>query len=288
MNARLLFLHALSPLHCGTGQAVGGIDLPIAREKPTNIPLVPGSSLKGTLRSRAEPSPMATAVFGPDTANASDHAGSVQFSDVNLVFLPVRSVCGTFAWVTSPYLLRRLVRDAAEVGASKLAALQLPQPGKLDVACVSSERLKAGDKVVFEDLDFTAEVNPKVRALGEQVAPYVFAEPDRPFFLDRICVVHDDVMAMLLRTGMEVVARNRLDPETKTVRRGALWTEEALPTESILAGVVVATPVPTKRGAPPPKAEELLSYVEQRASGHLQIGGKGTVGRGLCHVTVRR
>ncbi|RMD58772.1 type III-B CRISPR module RAMP protein Cmr4, partial [Candidatus Parcubacteria bacterium] len=50
MQAKLMFLHALSPLHAGTGQGVGAIDLPIAREKGTEIPIVPGSSLKGVLR----------------------------------------------------------------------------------------------------------------------------------------------------------------------------------------------------------------------------------------------
>ena len=50
MNAQLLFTHALSPLHAGTGQGIGVIDLPIAREKATGIPYLPGSSLKGTLR----------------------------------------------------------------------------------------------------------------------------------------------------------------------------------------------------------------------------------------------
>ncbi len=50
MQARLLFTHALSPLHAGTGQGVGVIDLPIAREKATGLPFLPGSSVKGTLR----------------------------------------------------------------------------------------------------------------------------------------------------------------------------------------------------------------------------------------------
>jgi len=289
MTVRLLFLHALSPIHCGTGQAIGGIDLPIAREKPTNIPLVPGSSLKGTLRARSKPEDsMHATVFGPDTAHASDHAGSVQFSDANLVFLPVRSVCGTFAWVTSPYLLRRLARDAAETGARALAAAKIPQPKSVNVACVTGDKLKAGDKVVFEDFDFEPLKDPLVSAIAKEVAPYVFAEADREFFTERVCVLHDDVMSVLLRTSMEVVARNRLDPETKTVERGALWTEEALPIESILVGVVVATPAPPKRGAAAPDAEKLLEYVENLAAGHLQIGGKATVGRGLCRITVGR
>ena len=50
-ESRLTFIHALSPLHAGTGQGVGVIDLPIAREKATNLPFLPGSTLKGCCRS---------------------------------------------------------------------------------------------------------------------------------------------------------------------------------------------------------------------------------------------
>ncbi|WP_298819062.1 RAMP superfamily CRISPR-associated protein [Chloroflexus sp.] len=49
----LYFLHALSPLHAGTGQGSGVIDLPIAREKATGIPYLPGSSVKGVLRDKS-------------------------------------------------------------------------------------------------------------------------------------------------------------------------------------------------------------------------------------------
>ncbi|NTV66007.1 MAG: type III-B CRISPR module RAMP protein Cmr4, partial [Oscillochloris sp.] len=37
MTTHMLFTHALSPLHPGTGQGVGVIDLPIAREKATGL-----------------------------------------------------------------------------------------------------------------------------------------------------------------------------------------------------------------------------------------------------------
>jgi CRISPR-associated protein Cmr4 len=282
MNARLLFVHALSPIHCGTGQAIGGIDLPIAREKPTNIPLVPGSTIKGTLRARGKPDVTHAKVFGPDTEHASDHAGSVAFSDANLVFLPVRSVCGTFAWVSSPYMLRRLVRDATEAGVADLTSAAIPRPAGVDEACVTGDRLRAGKKIVFEDLDFEPRTDPSVAAIAKGVAAHVFAdETDRAFFEARACVVHDDVMSVLLRTGMEVITRIRLDPEKKTVAPGALWTEEALPIESILAGVVVATPVASKRGENAPDAETLLGYVE-RLAGPMQIGGNASIGRGLC------
>ena len=75
MNARLLFIYAISPLHAGTGQGVGVIDLPIAREKATGIPFLPGSSVKGTLRDLCK-DPKKEDVFGPETTNADEFAGA--------------------------------------------------------------------------------------------------------------------------------------------------------------------------------------------------------------------
>src|SRR5690349_23955205 len=110
MEIRPYLLHALSPLHAGTGQSVGLIDLPIARLRATNIPFVPGSSLKGVLREARRSLPAAEweALFGPlrevpgaegDEAREGDHAGALVVGDARLVALPVRSFLGTFAWV---------------------------------------------------------------------------------------------------------------------------------------------------------------------------------------------
>src|SRR5438876_7071425 len=113
----LSFVHALSPLHAGTGQGAGIIDLPIAREKATGLPYLPGSSLKGTLRARCEDIRQRYLVFGPDMEGRptdDHHASSAQFSDQRLLLLPIRSLAGTFAWVTSPYVLRRFARDIAD------------------------------------------------------------------------------------------------------------------------------------------------------------------------------
>src|SRR5712692_6717045 len=117
MNAQLTFVHALSSLHAGTGQGVGVIDLPIAREKATGIPFLPGSSLKGSLRARCNTKECID-VFGPETsgiATDNNQASAAQFSDQRLLLLPVRSLAGTFAWVTSPYVLRRFVRDLRDI-----------------------------------------------------------------------------------------------------------------------------------------------------------------------------
>jgi len=44
MESKAYVLHALSPLHAGTGHAADVIDLPIARMKATGIPIVLGSA----------------------------------------------------------------------------------------------------------------------------------------------------------------------------------------------------------------------------------------------------
>ena len=181
MKTSLYLIHALSPLHAGTGQSVGAIDLPIARERPTGIPLVPGSSVKGALRARCEDEPLRVTIFGPESANASDHAGAVQFSDARLLLLPVRSISGTFAWVTSPYLLQRFARDAKEASFTNLI---MPSSPRNEGECLTVKdpairsTINGRPKVILEDLDFTpsseAHHEIAVAKLADVVAAILF------------------------------------------------------------------------------------------------------------------
>jgi CRISPR-associated protein Cmr4 len=288
MNTRLLFLHALSPLHAGTGQGVGVIDLPIAREKATNIPFVPGSTIKGVLRDASQAAGQANTdkVFGPPTDNAADYSGSLVISDARLLLLPVRSLLGTFAWVTSPYLLHRLGRDLE-------GGLPAPVPslGNDEQACYvaekGSELLDQGKTTVYlEDLDLTATPSANVTAwatwLGQQLFSGADAEHWRKQLTDRLCIVHDNVLAFLLDTATEVRARVKLDDKTKTVQSGGLWYEEALPAETVLAALAAAAPV--RVHGDKLTAADIFAQVETLVARPQQIGGKATVGYGVCNL----
>lgn len=295
MITRLALIHAMSPLHAGTGQSVGAIDLPIARERPTGIPLVPGSSIKGALRARSGDSQWTRDVFGPDTNNASEHSGSVQFSDAHLLLLPVRSIRGTFAWVTSPFLIQRFARGARE---AKLGLARLPiPPASMGDCCVLGETITLpGGKVVFEDLDFKVDPDPAKKpllqaftvAIGDILFPKGSADDQewRQSLMERICLVHDDVMSILLETATEVTAHIRLNNETKTVERGALWYQESLPAESVLSGIVVAADVKAVNGRSKREASELIQHVVSLTNGLVQLGGKATAGQGSCFVRI--
>jgi CRISPR-associated protein Cmr4 len=89
MLATPFLLHAVSPLHSGTGHAADVIDLPTARMKATGIPFVPGSSIKGVLRDACNTDAADTgkllAVFGPEKEHADHHAGSLVAGDARLL-----------------------------------------------------------------------------------------------------------------------------------------------------------------------------------------------------------
>ncbi|HIE12025.1 MAG TPA: type III-B CRISPR module RAMP protein Cmr4 [Desulfotomaculum sp.] len=283
MEARLLFVHAFSPLHAGTGQAAGVIDLPVAREKATGLPYLPGSSLKGVLREACRDKDLQKKIFGPDTTEASEHAGSVQISDQRLLALPVRSLKATFAWVTSPYVLHRLLRDAACVAAAAPPP-DVPEPAST-ASCLVSDGVSAivqRDQVILEDLDLKASSDKKTKAWADWIQGQVFTDDPAwgRFFADRFCVLHDEVLSFLVETATEITARIRLREDAKTVEQGGLWYEEALPAETILSGLVVATPVDkVKIGT-----QEVFQKLTELINKPLQLGGKATVGRGLCRL----
>jgi CRISPR-associated protein Cmr4 len=278
MDAKLVLLHALSPLHAGTGRGVGMIDLPIAREKVTGIPYLPGSSLKGVLRA-ASPKEKRDDIFGTE-ANATElYAGAVNFSDLRILLFPVRSLRGTFAWVTSPLILRRFLRDARASNYTEFD-LQLPEPA--DHFCfVSSEKCKINSdkKVILEELELKANSDEVIDLWAQKLGEALFPENDywQEALQSRLCLVSDDMMGFLLETGTEVVARIALDEKTKVVKNGALWYEEALPAETVLSGIVSTTKIKLS-------SEEIYQTLGEVIQNPLQVGGNASVGRGLSQL----
>lgn len=289
MTAQLTLVHALSPLHAGVGQGAGVIDLPIARERATGLPFLPGSSLKGALRALCEDEDLCQKIFGPTTASGdsnNDHASSIQFSDQRLLLLPVRSLAGTFAWVTSPYVLHRFVRDLRDMQFTP--PTNIPQPQKYDQCYIAGTTSKItitegnNKKVIFEDLDLVPQ-NEDITAWAKWVALKLFAETAwQSMLAQRLCIIHDDLFNFLIDTALEITTRIKLKEETKTVDTdtGGLWYEEALPAESVLYGLALVTPMRAVNITAPRVFQELANLTNKA----VQLGGKATVGRGVCRV----
>lgn len=293
MRHHLFHLHALSALHAGTGQAVGAVDLPIARERANGLPYFPGSSLKGVLRDRCTADDERERLFGPDriAANEDAFAGALAIGDASLLLLPVRSMAGVMAWATCPFVLRRYAADRAIFGSTDGEANSLfklptvPNVGAQQALVAEQSCLRIDDThAVIDDLDLEALSDTAATQWAQLLRDTLFPGDAHAaqHFDRRFAIVSDDDFVFLAETATEVRARIRIDDTTGTVQRGALWYEENLPAETILWGLVGVGPSRAK-GDRRDSADMHQAFVEAVGpAATLQLGGKASVGRGLA------
>jgi CRISPR-associated protein Cmr4 len=276
----MYWIHTITPLHVGAGRGIGFIDLPIAREKITNWPLVPGSAVKGVWKSHFEGrsgSAPFVAAFGRATGERDeDRAGSLVLTDARIVLLPIRSFFGTFAYATSPMALRRLSGDLAASGVAGRPAIPTLPEGAAQIGAGSA--LTSNGRVFFEDLDFAATETAEATGWADFLAKELFHgdAASASLFKARFVVLSDDSFNFLCESATEVNARIRIEDDKKIVARGALWYEESLPCETVLAGLAWCDQVYGVPGVTP--AEVLEAVCGQPIN--CQIGGKASVGKG--------
>ena len=288
------FIHALSPMHLGTGASTGGIDLPLAREVGTGWPLIPGSGLKGVLRGALGPSgPQRNWLFGAEWDAVSDRdQGALMFSDLRLLCLPVRSYAGGWAWVTSPVALQAYAREAVwcqpddATLAALASALQAEPTSETCVAATPTGPLQVGQWIFLHDIRLGVAVAADQTALvlrwAEHLAARIFGDAERNLFLQRFVLVSESVLAHLATVAMDVRTRVRLE-QRKAVATSGPWVEESLPVESLLWGSVAADPIQKADNVQRSAREAIKAYSDAvGGERRLQIGGKATVGRGVA------
>ena len=305
--SRVVFYYAVSPVHMGAGSAIGAIDSPIQREVHTKHPMFAGSGLKGALRHhfnrawpRAEgddrkPNSLINRIFGPDTG-ASDFAGALSLSDAQLLALPVRSLKGGFAYVTSPLALARLQRLAAQTGMK--TDWDVPSVAE-NKALTASNDLLQGKQLILEAFEFMAEVEPKLQVIASWIATHALPGTANDFFAKKfttdLVLLHDTDFAHFARHAMVVEPHVRINDESGTADDGGLFYVENLPPETLMVGLVQASIERFKKDSRGQGAAALLSAPEVLAkvfSGQgdslpgrlLQIGGDASTGRGLVLV----
>lgn len=291
----ILFVYAETSLHAGSGTAVGAVDLPIQRERMSDLPLVQGSGIKGALREQLkdtletmkrnqpkhETDPkdhLWLTLFGHepprDGAAPSPEqemfAGAMSLTDARLLLFPVRTVVGGWAWATCPMILERLFRDLETV---KLQApvwtTRVLEEGAARVGTKCS--VLADGALLIEDVEYPAEPDPQVDALAvwlkTNAMPSGEAAKSYGAFGDRLSgqlvVLPDTELKFLTQHATEVVTRIRIDPKTGTVADGALWSEESLPAETVLYSLALFSE--GRRPSPRSKAKETGEKPQERS-----------------------
>ena len=267
MQTKTLYLFTRTPLHVGAGSSVGAIDQPVAREKHTGIPIIPGSAIKGVLadqyvkdRSSGTRTDAGRDIFGherPDDAESK--SGGVSFCEGRLLAFPVRSAKGCFAWVTSPLLLERWKNATGE-------SVALPQnlPTAMEIYG-DADTLAHDHTIVLEDyaFDHKGAFSP-----GEGLK----TSGGVPLWSDlspsHLCLISDDMLSHFARNSCEVAQHVRINDETGAADEGALFNQENVPAETLFFSALVEL----RSGA---LAQLTIPPV-------LQVGGDATTGLGFC------
>jgi len=310
--SNLLFIYVETPLHAGTGRGLGAVDLPIQRERVTGYPIVQASGLKGCLRTEAQgkinqglTQDEFFAIFGPETDRASDHAGALSPGDAKILLLPVRSLAGVFAWVTSRQVLERLLRDLAAIKdrvpefqsihddlQQPLEAIRTdpPEPrgdNEERWALVSEDTsVQAGDQVVLEEFAFTPKPKSEVGPIGQWLANNALPQSDEyKYWHDNLAqhlvILPEDDFRDFCLFGIEVATRVALNQKTKTVAEGP-WTEEYLPSDTLLYAPLHASP--SRAPGVSLTAAQVLEKVRTLGITRTTLGGDETVGRGIVYL----
>jgi CRISPR-associated protein Cmr4 len=294
----LSLYRAVTPLHCGGGEG-GGVDLPVVRERFTQFPIIPASSLKGVWRDVCKDKWEAAeveAAFGPapddlDKEDAADegamptprrYAGCLGFVDAQLLFLPVRSSRGGFALITCPLQIRRFLEARSLSGHP---AVELPPalatPGENGIIDLSGGGMfgKASEKIYLEDVTLT--ISTGSADMTEEWLPQL-----KQRLSDRAAVVADDTFKWFAVNAMEVVAHNKLDDDTKQSEN--LWYEEAVPAESIFFALLLRGPSHRPKAKGEKEASDETDYLKkivETDARFFQVGGHETTGRGIMDIT---
>ncbi len=263
--AAIITMVAQTNIHVGVGQSTGALDLPVARERTTHYPFIPGSGVKGAFRvwaqERAGLAGIRKELFGKEGDEGSDtNAGNLLCSDARLLLLPVRCLSDAYKWVTCPAIFKRFQRDCARAGLKNMdmTIIELKDSGYL-----GQGELKSWLGLEEREFENKGNIADTVIEMLSDIVP----DDDLKKCL---VIVSDKDFTWFARYALPVMARNALN-EDKIVKAGALWYEESLSPDTIMYLLFGER----KSGS----VDEISTAINGQSK-YIQMGGNETIGQG--------
>jgi len=307
-NTIILLLTCETPTHAGSGDDLGIVDLPIQREKHTQYPKFEASSLKGALRQAFESALESerrknyknddiNRLFGPEDTDASTtHAGCLALSDARTLLFPVKSMRGVYVWITCPNVIGRFAKDLLIANNSQLKdSLAKWHSKEIENGKCYANEAKVGinKNVVLEEYAF--QILGNIDDLGTKLAEVIFGgngelEYWKTTLTHNLVVLSNDDFCDFVKQSTEVVTRTKINNVTGTVEDGALFTEEYLPTDTILYSIVSASDAfisdsENRAGNKSFTSDVAMQNFSDTLSSKLksifQLGGNSTLGKGI-------
>lgn len=311
-----IFIRNITPMHVGVGSDLGVVDLPIQREKHTGYPKIESSGIKGCVREYFESVITSEAewvdvhkMFGYDDKslpyyfengkrkNVPDEkkkmfddtkrqfAGAVGFSDARILFFPVKSAKGVYAYVTCLGVLRKFVEVmqicSSDTGFKYTLIDDLADLKAGEVYCC--DKVVLNNKVVLDE--YVYEKNQKdVKDLFDNFTKILGLDKRKA---ENMVIVQDDEFADFVSMYTEVITRTKISNQTGTVEEGALFTEEYLPSETIMYTLLLMTSSfyqGENKQETYLSVNEIKDKIDEKFLDReivLQIGSGATIGKGI-------
>lgn len=299
-NKVLMLYRCETPLHVGSGDEMGIVDLPIQREKHTGFPKMEASGIKGVFRDKFEREKdkndeVIRSIFGSDGEVSSgeegkkSEAGGLIFTDARLLLFPVKAGKDVFRWITCPYVLQRFAREwnltygenqrniFSEINLEILNDLEKGNVYKIkkEEQKKSDSQAKREKKISLDEFQFNVkgEIGSDLLEIVEKIITDNYL---REKLNKGIVLVSDEVFSYFTEMNTQVDTRIHIG-EDGVVVDGALFTEEFLPEESILYSSVKEW----KDGI-----LQAFTEVLEIENFFMQFGGDMTIGKGITQMHI--
>jgi CRISPR-associated protein Cmr4 len=175
-------------------------------------------------------------------------------------------------------VLKRFKNDIAICGEDVKNGFDIPLDEVLDDKCIVLDdtcKIDKTDSVILEEYSF---------GIKDTKGKDFIKIPNLDIEHERIVIISDDNFTHFVKNSTEVITRTKIDNITGTVQNGALFTEEYLPSETVMYSLAIAN-------QPFSKAikdfNDVMGYFTDKFKENniIQIGGNSTLGKGIVEIS---
>jgi len=149
------------------------------------------------------------------------------------------------------------------------------------------------NQIILEEYTFKAEKDNNVQNIAECVGKNLLPESEiynfwRNKLKQDLVILNEDDFRDFVTMSTEVIARTKIESETKVVEEHSLWYEENLPSDTLFYSLVMSTNVlnPNNSFAGIKDASQVLDFFGEGLNDRIQLGGNQTIGRGIIRTNL--
>lgn len=272
MESKFYGLKCITNLFVGNGDnSYGIIDNQVEKDPILETPIIPSSSLKGSLRdffeNNSDNNIKITEIFGSDAKETKNtNSGSYSFFTAQLLFRPMRVSDGNFTYclVTTVDLLEKMIQMISDLNGD------LPCDMQKAIKKVKEKMNNLKDKYGISNKDISVE-GYDLEYCKEEVDKIIdLLNKFEKFNLKNgvpIVILKPEIFKEI---DLPIVARNQLEDGLSN----NLWYEEIVPHESIFYFAIMY----------PDNNDSFKKFDKELRSNIIRFGGGASIGYGYCKI----